>query len=870
VKYLAWVLFLLGLPALAQVAQPVVSLTSTAPAFCGTDALYALTTTTPWTLYGPTVGYACQALGTGTGSGTVTSVSGTANEIDCTTSPTNPVCSLDPSLILPSGTTATTKSQNNNSLSPSTTAYTDLAVANAVAGINPAVAVLAASTANVVGTYVQVGGGMGDTFTVTATGAFTLDGISVGTSGQRVLFKNQSTASQNGVYTLTTPGSLGVSPIFTRAQDYDTPSDVNNTGAIPVQSGTVNTTTSWLLTSQVTSIGSSGSSLTYAQFSYNPAAKVVNGISYSNNYPGATLDARANACLADAAASTNGNTSGICDSTGEPAGTTQTAQINAGDGTHPVTWLLPTGLFNHVTLTPATFTGSISGTTLTVSGSVTGTPLAIGNVLSGSGVTAGTTLTAGSGTSWTVSASQTVGSETITATGYAVFHQSYAHIECVGVQAVGCAFVNYSSANNIYAMYGQLPGTAGQGYYYMNGVFFKNNHGSTMASGHIGIITNGFDGSVWADNQWADNASSNPSNSYTLQIQTAGGGILCCHTEAARNQVDNEWGSGGLDIEAGTSAQVTAIDFHDTTVNNHGVTVTTPDIYCHDTTGGGNSVIVFSGLLYMEDTAASSSNPFIDDAGCESLTFGLIDAYPISASGSTATILYISSIFPTAVSIDNVMAYGGSSVWAYPATAIIQDNVTPGCGSPPCSIFTDSLGKLSGYKSNITVVDTLHTGTAQATGAVSAQTVNLCPDTSGSGTAQSCTTTPATFTVTTGSCFAYTTTTTNSGTALTINVNSLGAKSVAIPSPTGFITALTAHVIPANIPLNVCYDGTNLDVEQTGTVGVANGSYGSDSSGITTTTPGSVVFSLGTINPSTTYFLHCSGSYTQAVSEGGF
>lgn len=73
-KYLAWVLFLLGLPALAQVAQPVVSLTSTAPAFCGTDALYALTTTTPWTLYGPTVGYACQALGTGTGSGTVTSV----------------------------------------------------------------------------------------------------------------------------------------------------------------------------------------------------------------------------------------------------------------------------------------------------------------------------------------------------------------------------------------------------------------------------------------------------------------------------------------------------------------------------------------------------------------------------------------------------------------------------------------------------------------------------------------------------------------------------------------------------------------------------------------------------------------------------
>src|SRR6202020_773133 len=43
---------------------------------------------------------------------------------------------------------------------------------------------------------------------------------------------------------------------------------------IPVQSGTVNANTGWLLTSQVTSIGSSGSSLTYTQFTQN-AANVV-------------------------------------------------------------------------------------------------------------------------------------------------------------------------------------------------------------------------------------------------------------------------------------------------------------------------------------------------------------------------------------------------------------------------------------------------------------------------------------------------------------------------------------------------------------------------------------------------------------------
>lgn len=171
--------------------------------------------------------------------------------------------------------TTPTAAPLTNSTQISSTAYTDAAVAAAVAGINPAVAVLAASTANLTGTYAQVGGGVGDTFTVTATGAFTLDGIAINTIGQRVLLKNQSTASQNGVYTATVVGSIGVSPVFTRATDYNTPSDVNNTGAIPVQSGTANTTTSWLLTSQVTSIGSAGSSLTYALFSYAPTSLLL-------------------------------------------------------------------------------------------------------------------------------------------------------------------------------------------------------------------------------------------------------------------------------------------------------------------------------------------------------------------------------------------------------------------------------------------------------------------------------------------------------------------------------------------------------------------------------------------------------------------
>lgn len=96
----------------------------------------------------------------------------------------------------------------------------------------------------------------------------------------------------------------------------------------------------------------------------------------------------------------------------------------------------------------------------------------------------------------------------------------------------------------------------------------------------------------------------------------------------------------------------------------------------------------------------------------------------------------------------------------------------------------------------------------------------FCSDTSGSGTAQSCTV-ANTFVPQTGNTIVYTTTTTNSGTGLTINVNSLGAKSVAVPGASGWTTTLTASAIPANKPLILSYDGTNWNVQQTGTTSAA-------------------------------------------------
>ncbi len=168
-------------------------------------------------------------------------------------------------------------------------------VDNAISAVNPAVECTAASTANIPGTYVVVGGGIGDTFTITATGAFTLDGQTPAATS-RVLLKDQSTTLQNGIYIVTIAGSLGVSPVLTRALDYDTASDVNSTGVIPVLNGTINALTGWVISSAVTTVGTDP--ITYTQFTKNPTAylQVANNLSDLNN----AATARTNIGMTDA------------------------------------------------------------------------------------------------------------------------------------------------------------------------------------------------------------------------------------------------------------------------------------------------------------------------------------------------------------------------------------------------------------------------------------------------------------------------------------------------------------------------------------------------------------------------------------------
>ncbi|HEY6343604.1 MAG TPA: hypothetical protein VIY49_19070 [Bryobacteraceae bacterium] len=110
-----------------------------------------------------------------------------------------------------------------------------------------------------------------------------------------------------------------------------------------------------------------------------------------------------------------------------------------------------------------------------------------------------------------------------------------------------------------------------------------------------------------------------------------------------------------------------------------------------------------------------------------------------------------------------------------------------------------------------------------------------CADTSGSGTAQSCNTSPS-FTPAAGDAIIYQTTTANTG-DVTTNVNSLGAKHIRkwLGSST-----LAAGDLPANVPVSMVYDGTFWEI-----MTIGNAPSGGGGSGPCTTTANSLQYNSG-------------------------
>ena len=115
---------------------------------------------------------------------------------------------------------------------------------------------IAATTANLSATYVNGTAGVGATLTSAANQVFTIDGITPQV-GARVLIKDQTTALQNGIYTVTNAGSATVAWILTRATDFDSSSQMVPGDVIFVATGTLNAVTAWMQTAIVTTVGTS-------------------------------------------------------------------------------------------------------------------------------------------------------------------------------------------------------------------------------------------------------------------------------------------------------------------------------------------------------------------------------------------------------------------------------------------------------------------------------------------------------------------------------------------------------------------------------------------------------------------------------------
>jgi len=248
------------------------------------------------------------------GTSTVTSVTGTANEI--TASGSSTVTLSLPAALIFTGKTVTggafTGGTINNmsvgATTPSTGAFTtfttstgqittaptsanDLVnktyVDSIAAGLTfHAACNLATTAALPTVTYSNGSSGVGATLTATANGALTVDSVTPSV-GNRILVKDQASALQNGVYTVTTVGDGSTPFLLTRATDMNTSgsgyNQINAGNYFLITAGTVNTNTSWVQTTALPiTVGTTG--LVFTQFASGATAYTAGaGLSLAGN-----------------------------------------------------------------------------------------------------------------------------------------------------------------------------------------------------------------------------------------------------------------------------------------------------------------------------------------------------------------------------------------------------------------------------------------------------------------------------------------------------------------------------------------------------------------------------------------------------------
>jgi hypothetical protein len=176
----------------------------------------------------------------------------------------------------------------------SDTFATKLHVSSVASGLQIKAAVKAASTANFASTRsagsadASGGNGIGETLTASSNGALVIDGVSL-SANDRVLIKNQTDATQNGIYVVTNAGGSSAAAVLTRATDADNSVDgeVREGLFAFVQNGTENQRDGFVLLAEASRAGEifqlGTDSLNFSQFTGAIPVNIGNGLVKTND-----------------------------------------------------------------------------------------------------------------------------------------------------------------------------------------------------------------------------------------------------------------------------------------------------------------------------------------------------------------------------------------------------------------------------------------------------------------------------------------------------------------------------------------------------------------------------------------------------------
>ena len=155
-------------------------------------------------------------------------------------------------------------------------------------GLNIHAASYAATTANLNATYSNGTSGVGATLTnAGANAAFSVDGVSPSLNA-RILVKNQTTTSQNGIYVLSTVGDGSTPWVLTRATDFDSAVEIAGGDFTFVDAGLTLANTGWVCVDEVTTVGTDP--IVFQQFSGAGTYTASNGVQLvGSNFSGVVV-----------------------------------------------------------------------------------------------------------------------------------------------------------------------------------------------------------------------------------------------------------------------------------------------------------------------------------------------------------------------------------------------------------------------------------------------------------------------------------------------------------------------------------------------------------------------------------------------------